>query len=230
MVINKKVCILALIITAFFTNLSAIEISANLNGGGSVWTGNWTDKITAFSEDFSQQPVSFLFPAIYVSVDILFSPWNLFNIGFSLGGGNWGGRVISEGGSGAPRVSSIYFGALEGAVLAGKSFALQKGYIITLIKTGIGYMVSPLYISETWQQISSVQSIPADSINPIYLFAGLSASYGKPFGSFLISGTIFLDGAAGAITGRKDLDYFYRFGLGLRVSRDFSRSGGGYSR
>lgn len=221
--INKHICVAVLILMHIPLHLSAFEISASLNGGGSLWGGAWADNSTAFSKDFQQNPVTFMFPALSISSEILFHPWNLFNIGLSAGGGNWGGRIVSEGGSGAPRVSSLTFGGIEFAAVIDKQFLIWNGFLNTQLKAGIGSVETPLYLFETWQQVSSTQIIRTCSGNSIYLFSGFSTAYGRPVGNILLSGTLFFDAGTGFLTNNRVMDYLFRFGLGLRVSRDFSQ-------
>lgn len=223
MLIKQKVVLLLFVLSVPFVQLTSLELGASLNAGGSVWGGTWTEKTTSFSEDFGQNSVPFILPALSLSADIMFFPWNLFNVGFAIGGGSWGGRVILEGGSGSPSVTSIATGGFEFSALIGKRFSFWNGILDLQIKAGVGSIETPLYIWNTWQHVTSVQTITLDSGDSLYVFSGISAAYGRPVGNFILFGNLFFDAGAGLLTSIKDIDYLFRFGIGLRLSRNFTR-------
>ena len=85
----------------------AFDAGVSLSGGLGFWDGAWNDAEESFSDDFGQSTEPLAFPAAGLAFDAAFRPYPFLEWGPFLGGGLWGGRMLSSGGSAAERISSV---------------------------------------------------------------------------------------------------------------------------
>lgn len=214
----------AAVLFLVFVSLPAIAFDAGvgLAGGLGFWDGPWNDAEETFSDDFGQSTEPLAFPAVSLAFDAAFRPYRFLECGPFLGGGLWGGRMLSSGGSAAERISSVSAWALELGASAGFRYPIGPGLVAADARLGLGFAVVPVAYRNEWKNVSTTQELRSDAGDIAFPFIGLSLGYLFPLGNlYSLKGTLGADIGLANFEGGTDNTVLSRTVLGIRFARSF---------
>jgi hypothetical protein len=211
---------IALVIICFTAihPLVALELGVSVIAGTATWDGAWNESVVAFSEDFNQTTSLAFMPGAGLYFDSMFRPYGPLVLSLSLGVGSWGGRLLSEGGTAAPRVSSIGALGMDFSPSLGLRLPLGHGEVGFDARIGLGLLVSHLWTIEAWKDTTALASYSVAVENLGYLFSGASISYLFHLGAVDLSVLVSGDIGANSFMLAGDLALMHRFGVGTRIS------------
>jgi len=201
---------------------AAFDAGVSFSGGLGFWDGPWNDAEESFSDDFGQSTSPLAAPAASLALDAAFRPYPFLEWGPFLGGGLWGGRMLSSGGPAAERICSVSAWALELGASVGYRRPVGPGAVAADARLGLGFAVVPVAYRNEWKSVSTAQELSTDAGDIVFPFVGLSLGYLFPLGDrYSLKGTLGADLGVANFEGGTTNTVLSRVCLGIRFARSF---------
>lgn len=216
-----------LLVVVASVGATPFEVGLSAGGGLALWMGAWSDVESGFSKDFGQKVSPLAAPSATFSLDASFREYPWFEWGPFLGGGLWGGRMLSSGGAAPERISSIEAWTVEVGASAGLRAPFYRGIASADLRGGLGFAVVPLAIRNEWPAATTLQQLEVPPSRAIFPFLGLSLGQSFSLGPlYRLRGTLGADLGFANFEDSSTLSLLTRVDLALRLSRSFQSVGG----